>query len=595
VRRAYLAMTWRPGTPACVLAEAQAQVLDAHPGWRPAGAAEGLRVWTAADGAFPVSAHPDGFVIGDSFGHPDARFEPGPAGAPAATARALLAATWGQYVALLRGADGGASVLRDPSGAVGAFTWTLAPGLHVIASDPTRAPPGLGPRHPFLNWDRIGRFLAHPAAMTTDPLVDDVRAVGPGDLLDLETGVALPLWRPHAFVQPAAGDPAAAAEALVARVDHCLAALVGPHDGVLMELSGGLDSSILAGGLAAGGLSRRVRQWINLKDPRREADETRYAGSVTERIGASLTTAPWTPGAIQEADLAELASGFWPALAGVDAERDRDMAARVAATGATAILSGQGGDAAFLQVPSALVAADALRTQGLAGFVRSPVLADVARRTRRSVWSVLGEARAAAKGRIRRTDFISSLASAELRAATRGLAHPWDLAARETGLSPGKQLHVQAVSLHQVNHGASRRRRVADLLHPLAAQPVLELCLALPTPWLAGGSFDRPFARNAFADRIPQLVRDRRAKGVATVHFQKLVANSLPFLRRYLLDGVLADAGLLDRRALAHALDPNGLIWDAKARDVMAAAAVEAWVRHWQTRTADSKASAWRR
>lgn len=595
MRRAYLAMTWRPGTPACALAEAHVRVLDGHPDWRPAGGAEGLRVWTATDGSFPVSVHPDGFVIGDSFGHPAARFDPGPGAAPEVAARTLLAATWGQYVALLRGADGGASVLRDPSGAVGAFTWALAPGLHLIASDPTRAPPGLGPRHPFLNWDRIGRFLAHPAAMTTDPLLDDVRAVGPGDLLDLESGVVLPLWRPHAFAAPAAGDPAAVAEALGARVDDCLAALVGQHEGVLMELSGGLDSSILAGGLAASGLSQRVRQWINLKDPRREADETRYACAVTDRIGASLTSVPWTPGAIQEADLAELATGFWPALAGVDAERDREMAARAAATGATAILSGQGGDAAFLQVPSALVVADALQAGGLAQLIRSQVLADVARRTRRSAWSVLHEARAAARGRIRRTDFTSSLASAELRDATRGLAHPWELAARDAGLSPGKQLHVQAVSLHQVNHGTSRRRRVADLLHPLAAQPVLELCLALPTPWLAGGSFDRPFARAAFADRIPQVVRDRRAKGVATVHFQKLVANSLPFLRRYLLDGVLADAGLLDRRALAHALDPNGLIWDAKARDVMAAAAVEAWVRHWQTRTADSKVSAWRR
>jgi len=595
MRRAYLALAWRPATPASALAEAHTRVLDAHPDWRPAGAAEGLRVWTAADGVFPVSVHPDGFVIGDSFGHPDARFEPGAGGAPAATARALLAATWGQYVALLRGADGGTSVLRDPSGAVGAFTWALAPGLHVVASDPTRAPHGLGPRHPFLNWDRIGRFLAHPAAMTIAPLLDDVRAVGPGDLLDLDTGRALPLWRPHTFVAQAADDPTQAAEALVARVDHCLAALAGPHDSVLMELSGGLDSSILAGSLAAGGLSHRVRQWINLRDPRREADETRYASAVTERIGASLTSVPWTPGEIQEADLAELASGFWPALAGVDAGRDQDMAARVAATGATAILSGQGGDAAFLQVPSALVAADALQADGFAALIRSPVLADLARRTRRSVWSVLGEARAAAKGKVRRTDFTSSLASAELRAAARGLAHPWDLAARDAGLSPGKQLHVQAVSLHHVNHGASRRRQVADLLHPLAAQPVLELCLALPTPWLAGGSFDRPFARDAFAERIPQVVRDRRAKGVATVHFQKLVANSLPFLRLYLLDGVLADAGLLDRRALAHALDPNGLIWDARARDVMAAAAVEAWVRYWQTRTADSKVAAWRR
>ena len=58
-------------------------------------------------------------------------------------------------------------------------------------------------------------------------------------------------------------------------------------------------------------------------------------------------------------------------------------------------------------------------------------------------------------------------------------------------------------------------------------------------------------------------------------------------MRAYLLDGVLADARLLDRTAMARALQPDALIAADDAVDLVAAAAVEAWVRQWQTRIPD--------
>jgi asparagine synthase (glutamine-hydrolysing) len=91
-----------------------------------------------------------------------------------------------------------------------------------------------------------------------------------------------------------------------------------------------------------------------------------------------------------------------------------------------------------------------------------------------------------------------------------------------------------------------------------------------------------------FADRIPDCVRQRRAKETVTVYFSKLVANSLPMLRPYLLDGCLTAAGLLDRQALERILDPNQLIWEGKATHILWAASAEAWVRHWQTQVLDS-------
>jgi asparagine synthase (glutamine-hydrolysing) len=307
---------------------------------------------------------------------------------------------------------------------------------------------------------------------------------------------------------------------------------------------------------------------------------------VTDVLGVPLTEVRRTPGTIDPLDLRELAGEPWTAMSGVDAARDRDEVCRVQATGARAILSGQGGDAAFFQMPSAMVAADAFRAEGLR-LLSSPLLAAVARRTRRSVWAVLAQVR---KGR-EETDYVSSLVSPALRASRRDLVHAWTLEARSQDLAPGKILHVEATANLHVNHGRSRRRQAADLIFPLMTQPVLEHCLSIPTPWLAGESYDRPFAREAFADRIPDLVRHRRAKGMTTVYFAKLVANSLEVLRPFLLDGTLCAAGLLDRRRLEDALRPEGLIWDAKAGDIMSAATVEAWVQHWQRLAPDSPAA----
>lgn len=472
---------------------------------------------------------------------------------------------------------------------VDCLTWSLECGVEVVASDMTRLPTWLRARYPLLNWDRIAEFVAVPTAATTNPLFDDVRAVGPGELLALGDGrgAADVIWSPVDFARELSRDPREAGRELVRRVDSCTADLVGSYDKILMELSGGLDSSILASALAVGGLTPRVVQWINITDPRPEADESRYARAVTDALGVDLTSVLRRPGELKEADLIELSDAFWPGIAGVDAVRDHDEVARIRATGAQAILSGQGGDGAFFQMGSALVVADALRREGPSALA-SPLLSNIARRTRQSVWGVLGEVWADHRGRLRQRKIINAFVTPEVRASAGALEHAWVQAARSTDLPPGKKLHIRALATNHFNHASSRRRREADLLFPLLAQPIIELCLSLATPDLAGGSYDRPFERSIFADRIPPIVLNRRTKGNLSVYFAKLMSNSVEMLRPYLLDGCLCRSGVLDRAKLERALDPSYLILSEAANDLVGAVAVESWVRHWQTRVPDS-------
>lgn len=589
-----MALVWR-----AELAEGAAHAgalgrrLAAEGGWKTVDTGACRQLWVSgADAPIHILAGRAGVVLGELFPMPGSAATSSALAEGAdceRLARHLSQGWWGRYVALLGGGAGGASaVFRDPSGQVPCLTWRLQGGLDVVASDLQSTPRWLWPPRLSLNWDHISDFLAVPTAFASRPLFDGLDAPGPGELLELgpKRGRRSLIWSPAQAVAPEAGDVAQAGAELVRRVDVCTSALVGAHERVLMELSGGLDSAIIAGALGASGLAPRVTQWLNRVGDRPQGDERAFALTVTDRLGVDLTTVakPLTP--LTEAGLAELACSAWPAINGCDASRDRDEVERLVSTGATAIISGQGGDAVFYQSPTAMVAADEFRRRGLRTLA-SPVLANVARRTRQSVWGVLAEVAAEARGR-RTLASPPSLVAQERRRAAGAYLHPWVADARSKGVAPGKLVQIAALAGAQILHGDSRRSQHADLIYPLLAQPVVECGLAIAAPDLAGGAFDRVFVRDAFAERLPEQIRRRRSKGDLNSYFARLVAGSLEMLRPFLLEGSLCASGVLDRRALEAALTPDRLIWTAGGGPILWAAAAESWVRGWQGRVPDS-------
>lgn len=594
----YLVLAWAPDDgEATRRAGDLRRRLDADGGWRRAATTGHMLVWTSAEGRLDVRVlpHAAGLVLGDLFptrgsgATSPLRPEGYAAHGPFPIARALTQSHWGAYVAVLRGIGKGPGALyRDPSGDLDAVGWSLAGGLEVAASSVLRLPSWLRPPQLALNWGRIAGQLAAASACRLENLLDGVRTLAPGELSWLAPDRApRAVWRPADFVLGQGPDQRDVSAELVRRVDEATDALTGLHTRLLVELSGGLDSAILAGAMAANGHAGKVAQWVNRYGDRPEGDERSYARAVTERLGVELTAVakPMTP--IDIAALEELTTALRPALNGADPARDRDMAERLRATGASAILSGQGGDAVFFQMPSALVFADALRRDGLAALC-SPLLGAIARRRRAPAWSVLCEAWRACRGSpalpVNRNGLLAPDAGGEL-----DLIDPW---LRDAGhLPPAKRLQIQSIGAAQVFRADCRRRRVGDLVYPLLAQPVVELCLSIPSPHLAGADYDRPFARAAFSDRIPEVIRDRRSKGDLTSYFGRWVAAGADVLRPYLLDGCLCAAGLLDRGLVEDALDPARMIWLPQPGDVISAAIVEAWVRHWQGQVPDSAAA----
>ncbi|MGH6965141.1 MAG: asparagine synthase-related protein, partial [Phenylobacterium sp.] len=312
-----------------------------------------------------------------------------------------------------------------------------------------------------------------------------------------------------------------------------------------------------------------------------EGDERRYARAAAEHLHLPLTLIPKPIEALTEADFVEVSKGLRPAFPATDPARDRDTAARLEASGASALVTGHGGDIVFFQMPTPLIAVDRFRITGLKGL-SGEFLGDVARLTRTPVWSILrGLTKPERSAAGRRPAALPRGGSAPSVALD-----PWSQDG--AAFPPAKRLQLAGLFDAQLARGWSRRGAMADIVNPLLAQPVVELCLGLPTPTLVEGGRDRSLARRAFRGRLPPLLLDRRSKGELTAHYGRMIAASLGYLRPLLLDGCLAEAGLLDRARLDAALTPQRLILDRAMGEILLAAVIETWVRWWQTRVPDS-------
>jgi len=558
-------------------------------GWTLAGRRAGLALWQRPDRPIVLQAGPDHLLIGRWFGDPSAlRDRAGPdGGAPVHRARALCGGGWGAYLALIQGRDDGCWwAFRDPSGAVDALTWTAGDNAFA-ASSLADLPAGLLPQRLAVDWTVIADQLRQPVAQVARSALRDVCPIAPGDLqrLGAPADTAIAIWRPRDFLPAGPEIDPTWPERLAGTVQAVVEGLLRPYDRIVNEASGGLDSSIVNAAVHRCGLGERVAAALHYVGDRPEADERRWAERLCDQHGLTLTSVPLATGSIDpEQDFAPLSRDARPPYAAIDSDRDRDTARLLSACGAQALVTGKGGDAVFFQMPSAAILADLWRAGGI-GAARHPRHAEVARWLRRSVWSLWREGLSGPTPKPA-SGALGLLAGPRLGQLPGGLSHPW--LADLDGVAPGKRLQIEALASSQLALGVHRRGRVADLVQPLLSQPVMELCLSIPTWELVRGGRDRGLARDAFGPWLPEAIVRRRSKGNLTAHYARRTAASAGVLREHLLEGVLAGAGLLDRRETEAALQPDSLIWRADGIDLIGVAAIESWVRYWQTRAPDA-------
>lgn len=548
-------------------------------GWTRTNPQPGLEVWVA-DLATSVVVSPaeNGLVVGQVIGDPGRSW----AADPTACARSLSRTTWGRYVAVLRRSRGPAVALyREPSGGLDGLAWRQD-GLVIVASDVGALLEAVPPKDLAIDWQRLGMALRDPAALAGHCPLTGVLTATPGALRDLETGAEAMIWRPVAWARQGLADTAETRGQLRDAVDKAVEGQAGSGARVIAELSGGLDSSIVGSALQ-GSPNVEVVEWLHYFVEDSAGDERPYARAAARHLGVRLTEAPKASFGLNLDAMAKAASAMRPSRAVIDSHYDVDMARRCQVLGATHIFTGMGGDTIFMQGKNRLLAADAYwgRPFWQAGI--EPALS-VARHARRSVWSVWRHAQAArfSKGP---TPHVSETGHLSERVRQgEPPQHAWltDL----EGVPPAKRRQIGHLAHQLLVGGRSQRGQLVHVINPLLSQPVMEMCLSLSAMAQTNGGDDRAMARQAFQDRLAPEIFARRSKGDLGRHYGRAIAEELPQLRAHLLEGVLAQAGILDTDALDAVLTEERLIWQGPYREIVEMILLEQWARLWSARLA---------
>lgn len=541
----------------------------------------GLLVAGAPDAARLVLPKGGGIILGHLFDRErSARItDAEKLGAPAAAD--LVTAYWGGYVAI-RALEDRVEILRDPSGMVPCYHAEIE-GVHVLTSHPHLLfGPGL--IKPVIDWTIVTQSLVFRDFRPARTCLRGVAEILPGVVLDVaDRGVFTRCaWSPWAFAEPAARitDPAAAISTLREVVTATLGAWGGCFERPLIEISGGLDSSIVAAGMRTG---QSGAHCLTFGPAPGDASELPWARAVAEHLGYPLTelVADATTVDIRLSDARDLprpcARAFSQAL-------DRPIQALAAELHTDAFFGGGGGDSMFCLTHSAFPVIDRLAAEGLGKGVLETA-GDIAQLTRTNIWKVL--ASAARRWPRNYSAMPPPMTNGFLAPHVRE-ALPWPEGnpwlASPAGIPPGKRKHVWSIIGIQNQLEGYGRESLAPFLSPLMSQPIAEVCIAIPSwYWCAGGN-NRAVAREAFRDRLPASVIDRRTKVSFSSLAYRMIRANMPILRDMLLDGSLARQGMLDRDRIIAFL--GGTMADAEALpELMALVEVEAWVRHWEGRS----------
>lgn len=511
-----------------------------------------------AGDAIPVRTMADGaLVFGDIFSRSGATCQSPSDG-------------WGNYLAFSH--EG--SVHRvDRAPITGMPLYWARRGDSIICATDLALLDGLLPRA-ALDWEFVAQALTFINLRTDRTGLTALRELLPGMRLAFdghEAGIT-PLWSPWTYVAKASFlGVAEFAPELERRVIASVKSWSASRGDILLELSGGLDSSIVAAALAAAGANCSA---ITFVTPGADGDERHYARAVAAHCGFDLVEMAHDDAGVDLiAPPAILGPrpGAYSVLGGID----RAFEGAVPGRGGS-VFGGIGGDNIFEFDGTVAPINDAFDTFGISR--RSfEALRDGARSGGATIWEAARLAyrarrKGARRGWRRDTQYLLEDALPD-----RAFAHPWDEGADI--VSQAKRNHVE--SLRRILDFLDRPERWhgRDVVAPLLSQPVVELCLAIPSwTWFTGGR-DRAVARAAFARRLPAEIVWRRGKGRLESMCAAAYLRQRRGLRELLLGGRLASRGLLDLPAIEAYLDRDLVEGDFDYFRLIEIADVERWVR----------------
>ncbi len=479
-----------------------------------------------------------------------------------------LSQGWGSWLSFEAPSPGHLRVVRAPLTGLPLYWAQEREGLLLFSHLALALDAGL---LAHLDFDFLRHQLAYQNLRTDRTGLVGVRELLPGTRLRAGDHVRLGCdWSPWPFAADAHSRDDAARE-LEQIVDTCVSSWAAGRSAIAVELSGGLDSSIVSASLAAAGAKVSA---VNVATASPDGDERRYARAVADCLDIKLTEALYDArdhDLTQPPAFASTRPASFAVLDGIDAA----LGAATARTGARSVFSGIGGDNIFALTHSVAPVLDAFRAWG-PGATMWRALADLACVGHVSLWHALRlsvlQWRRGIEARWPRDE--SYVAPGSLPNAP--FPHPWDGGAADVPY--GKRVQVQAIRRIMDFIDRPARWYDRDVVTPLLSQPLVELCLSIPSwDWIAGGC-DRAVARAAFAYRLPDEVVWRRNKGRLETMCAQLFLAQRDALAELLLEGRMAREGLFDRGKIESYLARDRIEGDYDYFRLLEFADLERWI-----------------
>lgn len=490
----------------------------------------------------------------------------------------VLKGCWGSYLLLQPCASdpAGFVVTRSPSAAgnVPCF-YSIRRGSGFLTSDVSLAVrSGLYKKQ--IDWDVIRHRLRYPGIKTQRTALTGLLELLPGCLLTTSgtDNSVRQAWSPWNFVDPKWRYPTLrdAADQIREAITGTVHAWANEDQAILLELSGGLDSSIVAACLRD--CHTRVTCY-NLTTPVPGVDEREYARQMARQLGVELH--------VHQLDLDEARFDFTPPAHAVNPcmgplQHAVNTAMETAAEryGATSYYSGGGGDSIFCYLRTAAPAADACKALGFrAGLTAIGNLASLHQCT---LWKA-GRLSLSKLRRPPRSPFQEDTTFLALDAADVGReAHPWFMAPADA--LPGDRERIFDLAGNQLFENQAPRGSSRPLRFPLLSQPVMEACLRAPSwMWITGGR-NRAVARSAFSGLLPPDIVNRQSKATYMSYLGAVYERNKQQIANFLLAGRLQSQGLLDASALGYFLPRPLPPRDQRFLRIFELCMVENWVRH---------------
>jgi asparagine synthase (glutamine-hydrolysing) len=489
--------------------------------------------------------------------------------------RELVKNYWGQYVAVLRQQrTGRVFILQCPNAGRPVYRASRG-GVTVYFTEWA----DVKTLKPEVDWEYVSAHLIAPVLRTERTAIQGVSELQRGhcDEHSANRLVTHAYWSVASFAGRQRYEledcKGSLREAVKSSVDHWAAC----HDKVIHLLSGGLDSSIVLGCLARSPLRPEIACVTHFGRAGGGTDERLFARIAAQAAGCNHVELPLQDHIRLEAwDAVSLTPrpGFYLSVA-----QELEILALARELGATAIMSGSGGDAAFCEHADIEMAADYLHDHGLSPALIEMIVA-TALVTETSVWTV---ARATMKlARRNRSDsniVAASLPFRKLPSATavrlaRGTL-PQSMGSGGRVLPAAKARHALMVSQPMMARSNIANLKDPEFVDPLTSDLVSESCMEIPVYVHCQNGRTRWLARDVFQDVVPDVLLKRTTKGNPEPYVDRVRDENAAEIEARLMDGELVRHGILEADSIRAALD--GKPGAASATELLGAYGVELW------------------